>query len=205
MKVGIIPPGYNDGEIKVRDEDDDPGVFWTAKLESPKTIHRKDYSNFWSYRPRRGRLKNWPKMNKQLKALMKEEELPYEYESYGDEELERICTEFLRNVGLPDGTKLKALTVPHIGKTQERVDIIGLTDSDEDFYIEVTGSDEGVEKKMENLAGLEKGRKLLIAPGSEPETKHNIDYLAVEKVLDLVKSHLGKEFLKKTKPSVKLE
>ncbi|USZ70513.1 hypothetical protein [Natronosalvus halobius] len=192
MLIGVVPPGS-----KPVGEDVGDSIFKTLSMDDEMihVVSFKDHPVLSAVRPQGHSLCRWKAAEDQVRAVVREGQLPAEVGSLSSEQLEVACNEFLR-------VQFEGYfpTLP-VGRTLRDVDIVGGTASERILAQVTQESDTNkLESKIQRLRNYadENARLVLFGPAEyEPKTKDSIDYIAVEEVFDTLysdKSH-GRKML----------
>lgn len=182
MLIGIVEKGTH-----IIEEFDGDKNYKTMKLKDIREVKYLDYPVLSALRPRLTTITKWPSAKKQVKAALFEKPLDDEVTSLSPSQLEVICYEYLKHIGLID-----SLLLP-IGRTLPDIDIIGLDKSNNKVIAQVTFNDFNVKAKIDCLK-VHKSQDVNLyffgfGKTKTPVSDTNIRYIDIEDVYDYLKKY----------------
>lgn len=159
------------------------GIWYkTVQLENIKRISYAKYPILNSIRPIRNTISRWLKAKKILTYIYKGEHLPFEVSSLTPEQLELICSEYLKMFKVINSPLLR------VGGSQPKIDISGIGIEGKRVYAQVSYKDikREIRKKIDSLKSFESEDSILIyfGPKIMKEIFEGVTYIAIEDVFE---------------------
>ncbi len=159
------------------------GIWYkTVTIENIKEIPYLKYPILKTIRPIINTISRWPKAEKILPYIYNDEPLPFEVSSLTFEQLELICSEYLRIHKVINAPLLK------VGGSQPKIDISGIGIDNKKVYAQVSfkESKKEIEKKVELLKAFESKDSILIyfGPKNSSVNFKDIIYISIEDVFE---------------------
>jgi hypothetical protein len=181
--VGLIASGT---QIIGTDEYGPEYVYKTVQLVNTKVISYIDYPLLAAIQPRGATITGWPSGEKCLQSIMSQEAMEPEVDSLAPGQLEVLCYEYLRSMGI-----IKALLLP-IGRTLLHVDIYGIDEDGNNVIAQVTHGrkQSDVDRKLKILKEYT-GRKanfIFFGPVRFRREIAEIKYISIEEVFSTLHS-----------------
>lgn len=183
MQIGVVPPETEPAGEKVG-----KSIFKTLSMDQDTTVTAsfQDYPVLSAVRPRGHSLCRWRAAEDQVRAIIKQGQLPEKVGSLSTEQLEVACNEFLR-------VQFEGyFPILPIGRTLPDVDIMGGTEQERILAQVTQESDQGkLESKIEKISKYADDNTRLIlfgAADTEPSEHNGIDYITVENVFETLHS-----------------
>jgi len=159
------------------------GIWYkTVMIENIKEIPYSKYPILNAIRPIRNTISRWPKAEKILPYIYNNKPLPFKVSSLTSEQLELICSEYLKILKVINAPLLK------VGGSQPKIDISGIGIEGKRVYAQVSfkESKKEIENKIELLKAFESEDSILIyfGPKKLSEDFERITYIAIEKVFE---------------------
>ena len=159
------------------------GIWYkTVIIENIKEIPYSEYPILNTIRPIRNTISRWPKAEKILPYIYNDEPLPFKVSSLTSEQLELICSEYLKILKVINAPLLK------VGGSQPKIDISGIGIDGKRVYAQVSFKEgkKEIEKKIELLKAFESEDSILIyfGPKNSSEDFKVITYISIEEVFE---------------------
>ena len=179
--VGVITPGSRVfARCFVDPKTKREFTYKVVQLHNAREVSFLNYPLLAAIQPRQTAITHWPKAQKCLEAITNGSLLPPCVESLDPSQLEVLCHEFMRGKGL-----LSALLLP-IGRSMVDIDIVGIDESDERVFAQVTHSanQRVVQDKMKRLKEYAAPTVKLILFGPTPArvTDSTVEFISIQDV-----------------------
>jgi len=145
IKIGKIKPGsfkywYTIWSKKCNNperKEGDIAILKTLQMENVKKKEPYEAMSLRAAKPRQGTIREWKNIENKLECLVEGKPIAESWNSLSPEQLETVCTEYLRKPDLESCPKLEHLLLP-IGRTLEDVDIYGYSTDARKIFAQVT-------------------------------------------------------------------
>jgi len=159
------------------------GIWYkTVQLENVKKIPYTKYPILNTIRPIRNTISRWLKAEKILPYVYNDKPLPFKVSSLTTEQLELICSEYLKIFKVINSPLLK------VGGSQPKIDISGIGIEGKRVYAQVSYKDSKreIKNKIDLLKTFESEDSILIyfGPKTMSEIFEGVTYIAIEDVFE---------------------
>lgn len=157
-------------------------IYKTVAIKNPQVILYSDFPLLAAIQPQQVTLTGWPSATNYLNAIINNQPLERNVNFLTPGQLEVGCYEYLKMLNL-----VQVLLLP-IGRTLMDIDIIGLDESGNKVFAQVTHSKnkKQIKKKIENLIDYQSnGNKLYFFGPNESKTElDGVEFITIDSVFE---------------------
>jgi len=201
--VGKVEPGSSiklNKEGRWRSQPSRIAVLKTLSLTKIKEIELGMYSKISFGRPIHGTICQWRNVGKRIECLVEGKPLETKLENLPTAQQEVLCSEYLRSAKHGNLPQIGSLLLP-VGRTLKNLDIVGITQTGEMVYSQVTYgsiSQSDTQKKLDILKKYQSNNShlILFCKVKEPQRDGSVYIYPIDMVFaDYCKTPMGKKWL----------
>lgn len=173
------------------EQDGRKAILKAVKLSKVREVSPAACAPIFAARPRQGTIMYWHKAGSAIQRIVDEIDSPITVADLNPDHQEVLCSEYLRQCGLPENLPTMSALLMPIGRTLKDVDIVGVTKSGETIFAQVTYSK--LDQINHKMTSLEKHRGedyilIMFCGEKEHKTVNGVTIIPLTFVFDWMKS-----------------